>query len=451
MATQNYAASVQGAAIRVTRLKSDGTLLSGPMDSYTTSAFLRMSFTPEYEDGEEITEKAADGTVCVSYKAPDRLKRVTMELAICEPDPELTALLAGGVLLSRNENTLGGTAGVAPTPTTVTQATITSTTASLYLQNNAQGLAAGDNVTVAGLTPASGSINGVQRVVSLTSSLSNVTATGTGFTASYATNVVTLTVTGTSATTLVKSGDYINVTGLTYTAATGSTTGPFLLTAGTIGGTTLTFAAPTGTTGISGTPTVTATVATIATTNGGATGAVTVSGGSLTKRLDRSVGWAAPLIGDDPAGNGVAIEVWSYAVADGKRASSNPFFHWIFPYARLRQSGDRVIENGLLANTFEGYGIGNVSFGSGPDARWEWTEVVDRPYAYARDDWSPSTSQLKGFYQWNATLDQNFTGAVGSYQAVNALPVADMDVTYNIPGGAQYDQTAVTDIAVSDQ
>jgi len=449
MATQNYAASVQGAAIRVTRLKSDGTLLSGPMDSYTTSAFLRMSFTPEYEDGEEITEKAADGTVCVSYKAPDRLKRVTMEVAICEPDPELTALLAGGVLLSRNENTLGGTAGAAPTLTTVTQATISSTTASLYLQSNAQGLAAGDNVTVAGLTPATGSINGVQRIVTVTTSTSNVNAAGT-FAATYATNTITLTLTG--GTTLVKAGDYVGISGLTYTGATTGTTGPFLLVSGTVGGTVLTFTAPTGTTAIVGgsSVVVTATVATIATTNGSATGAVTVSSGSLAKRLDRSVGYAAPLIGDDPAGNGVAIEVWSYAVADGKRASQNPYFHWIFPYARLRQSGDRVIENGLLANTFEGYGIGNVGFGSGPDSRWEWNEVVDRPYAYARDDWSPSTYQLKGFNQWNATLDQNFTGAAGSYQAVNALPVADMDVTYNIPGGAQYDNTAVTDITVSD-
>ena len=67
MATQNYAASVQGAAIRVTRLTSSGALATGDLDSYTTSAFMRMSFTPEYEDGEEITEKAADGTVCVSY------------------------------------------------------------------------------------------------------------------------------------------------------------------------------------------------------------------------------------------------------------------------------------------------------------------------------------------------------------------------------------------------
>jgi hypothetical protein len=343
MATQNYAASVQGAAIRVTRLNADGTLATGELDSYTTSAFLRMSFTPEYEDGEEITEKAADGTVCVSYKAPDRLKRVTMELAICEPDPELTALLAGGVLLTRNESSA--------TALSITSASITTGVCTVSLSSTT-GLAVGDNVTIAGLTPGtSGTLNGVRRITGLVAN-----------------------------------------TSFTFTTD--------------------------------------------------AVGTVTASTATVTKRSDTSVGWAAPAIGDDPAGNGVAIEVWSFAVADGKRTATNPFFHWIFPYARLRQSGDRVIENGLLANTFEGYGIGNTAFGIGPDGRWEWTEVTDRPYAYARDDWSPSTYHLKGFYTWNSTT--------GAYTAVGNLPVDVVDTDFNIPGGFDYDSGATIDPAVSD-
>ena len=105
MATQEYAASIQGVSIRVTRLDAAGNLLTGPADSYTTSAFMRISFTPEYEEGDEITEKGANGVVCVTYKAPDTLKRITMELAICEPDPELSALLSGGLLLRKNIGT----------------------------------------------------------------------------------------------------------------------------------------------------------------------------------------------------------------------------------------------------------------------------------------------------------------------------------------------------------
>lgn len=227
MATQEYASSITGVGIRATRLDPLGNLLNGPGDSYTTAAFMRVSFTPEYEEGDEITEKSANGSVCVSYKAPDTLKRVTMELAICEPDPELTNLIAGGVLLTKN---LG------------------------------------------------------------------------------------------------------------------------------------TFADPN----------------------------------------HKSVGWAAPAVGDDPSGNGVSIEAWSLAIKDGKRAAVLPYWHWIFPYVKLRQSGDRVIENGLLANTFEGYGLGNEAFDVGPDERWEWPTITDRPYAYARSDWAPTG--LAGFYTWHGEL-----------------------------------------------
>ena len=267
MATQDYAASVQGVAIRVTRLDASGNLLTEPGDSYTTSAFLRASFTPEYEEGDEIVEKSADGTVCVSYKAPDTLKLITMELAICEPDPELTALLSGGLLLRKNFGT---------------------------------------------------------------------------------------------------------------------------------------FASPD----------------------------------------NESIGWSAPAVGDDPAGNGVAIEVWSFAVKDGKRATTNPYFYWVFPYAKLRQSGDRVIENGLLANTFEGYGLGNVNFDTGLDGRWEFPIATERPYSYARGSWAPTG--LKGFYEWydnlsavvnNKSLTSNVatvtTASAHGFEAGQSVVVAGVDATFN--------------------
>ncbi len=201
---QSYAASVQGAAVRVTRLNSTGTTTSGVSASYVLNSFIRVSFTPEYEEGDEITEKTADGSVCVTYKAPDTLKRVTLEVAICNPDPEFTELISGGTLLTQS---------------------------------------------------------------------------------------------------------------------------------------------------------------------------------------GQSVGWAAPLVGVDANPNGVALEVWSYAVANGTRAGTNPYFRWLFPYVQLRPTGERVIENGLMANTFEGYGVGNVAFGDGPQN--DWTYVSDRPYAYVRSATAP--------------------------------------------------------------
>jgi len=254
MSTQDYAASIQGVSIRVTRLDAAGTLLNDPGDSYTTSAFMRVSFTPEYEEGDEIVEKSANGTICVSYKAPDTMKRVTMELAICEPDPELSQLLSGGLLLRKN---LG------------------------------------------------------------------------------------------------------------------------------------TFAAP-----------------------------------------DRkSIGWAAPAVGDDPAGNGVAIEVWSFAVKDGKRAATLPYFHWVFPFCRLRQSGDRVIENGMLASTFEGYSLGNVTFNNGLDDRWEFPVATERPYSYARSSWAPTGR--KGFYTWHGDL----TATIDNVARTSSTATVDTTAAHNFEPG----------------
>lgn len=265
MATQEYAASIQGVSIRVTRLDASGNLLNAAGDSYTTSGFLRLSFTPEYEEGDEMTEKGADGTVCVTYKSPDTLKRITMELAICEPDPELTQLISGGLLLRKN---LG------------------------------------------------------------------------------------------------------------------------------------TYASP-----------------------------------------DRkSIGWSSPATGDDPAGNGVAIECWSFAIIDGKKAATLPYFHWVFPYAKLRQSGDRVIENGMLATTFEGYGLGNTNFSDGLDERWEFPVATERPYSYARSSWAPTGR--KGFYRWHGDLSASVnnvartsstatltTSAAHNFEAGDEVVVAGLTTT----------------------
>ena len=242
MATQDYAASIQGVSIRITRLDAAGNLLNGPGDSYVTSAFMRVSFTPEYEEGDEITEKNANGIVCVTYKSPDVLKRITMELAICEPDPEITSLVSGGLLLRKG---------------------------------------------------------------------------------------------------------------------------------------------------------------------------------------NQSIGWAAPGVGDDPAGYGVSVEVWSHAIANGKKSTDLPYFHWVFPYAKLRQSGDRVIENGMLATTFEGYGLGNVNFNNGPDGRWEFDAAAERPYSYARSTWAPQG--LKGFYTWNYAGEG--ASEVTTYNAVTNLNGISAQVT----------------------
>jgi asparagine N-glycosylation enzyme membrane subunit Stt3 len=96
-------------------------------------------------------------------------------------------------------------------------------------------------------------------------------------------------------------------------------------------------------------------------------------------------------------------------VKDGKRAASLPYFHWVFPFCRLRQSGDRVIENGMMASTFEGYALGNEAFGDGLDDRWEYPVATERPYAYARASWAPTGR--KGFYEWHGDISKSISNS----------------------------------------
>jgi hypothetical protein len=48
------------------------------------------------EAGQEISNRGASGNLCVVYRTPDLLKRLTIELELCVPDPELEVLLSGG-------------------------------------------------------------------------------------------------------------------------------------------------------------------------------------------------------------------------------------------------------------------------------------------------------------------------------------------------------------------
>jgi hypothetical protein len=199
------AASISGEVIRVTRLNADGTPSIGASASYVTKAFISVKITPQMEAGIDITQKAANGSIGISYKVPDTLKRVNVDIAVYNPDPELTEMLQGGTILGASK------------------------------------------------------------------------------------------------------------------------------------------------------------------------------------------GYAAPKFGEVSNPNGVAIEVWAKAVLNGRQAGVDPYWRWLVPFVILRNTGDRVIQEGVLGTSFTGWGQGNASFGTGPTSAtpiWPW--VTDRAYQYARETTLPT-------------------------------------------------------------
>ncbi len=203
----DFAASIQAVALRVTKLGPTGAPLIGTKSSFVTKAFTQISFTPEYDEGEEVTTKNAAGEICIHYKMPDTLKQVTLELAICNPDPEIYEILNGGTIIMDETDTT------------------------------------------------------------------------------------------------------------------------------------------------------------------------------------RPIGYVAPPKGVDPTPNGVSIEVWSRAIVNSKPAASLPYWQWVFPFAKVRMSGDRALENGAMANTFSGYGNGNDDWDGGPG---DWPYPSTSSFAYARVATAPT-------------------------------------------------------------
>jgi hypothetical protein len=191
-------ASISGSVIRITRLNADGSTASGPSASFVTRAFISVKITPEYEAGIDITQKLADGTIGIAYKTPNTLKRVNLTVGVENPDPELTEIISGGVILGASQ------------------------------------------------------------------------------------------------------------------------------------------------------------------------------------------GYAAPNIGENATPNGVAIEVWSKAILNGRPAAVNPYWHWLLPYTVVQGTGDKTIAEGVLMTEFAGWGVGNPLFGLGSGNTPTWPWITDRAYAYAR-------------------------------------------------------------------
>jgi len=252
MAARDGAASVQGEVIRVTPLNVDGSI-DDTKPILTTTGFISASFNTEFEDGDEISEKAANGKICIQYKADDSLKGITFNLSLCSPDPEASALIAGGQVILD-------------------------------------------------------------------------------------------------------------------------------------------------------------------------------SGGEV-------VGYSSPAVGD-VVGNPVAVEIWSKAIINGKPASGDPYWHWVFPYVRVRYDGDREFTNGALANEFSGTGVGNEALaedGLNPDNPTDdyvtYRTALINPFSYVRTNtlagtgWSTPTWPGGGIGPSSGVDATGATaGTPGTWTPANADP-----------------------------
>lgn len=106
--TASLASSVQGIALRVTSLNTDGTAVTGTDSAYTMNRFVSAQFTPQYAGSSNIRQQLANGTFAVTYQTSDIFQNVNVTLSIAGPDPEFNEIAVGGTILTDQDSTVVG-------------------------------------------------------------------------------------------------------------------------------------------------------------------------------------------------------------------------------------------------------------------------------------------------------------------------------------------------------
>ena len=99
---------VKGRRIRVTKLDSCGRPVFGECSQAVSKGFISVAFTANTIDTDEINVTNAAGERCVFEPAETSLSGYTLEIAFCEVDPDLFALVTGQPVVSNvDEETIG--------------------------------------------------------------------------------------------------------------------------------------------------------------------------------------------------------------------------------------------------------------------------------------------------------------------------------------------------------
>lgn len=102
---------IQARVARLIKLDVCGNPVTGASSAVVvTNGFVSIAPSPQYQDGEEHTQRKADGTLCVYQKDPSELTRVDITTNFCVLDPDAVVVISGERLLTTGTATGTGVA-----------------------------------------------------------------------------------------------------------------------------------------------------------------------------------------------------------------------------------------------------------------------------------------------------------------------------------------------------
>lgn len=86
---------IRGKRMRLTRLSPALAPLVGPASTGVSEGFVSVKITPQYDEGEAIQQKNANGDFCINEKGEVVLEGADAEIQFCGVSPDYLALITG--------------------------------------------------------------------------------------------------------------------------------------------------------------------------------------------------------------------------------------------------------------------------------------------------------------------------------------------------------------------
>lgn len=98
--TYDDAGALFALGLRLTKLDTDGSPLTGPQNCYVTDSLISIGAGLNFTSNKVVEQVNGRGQTCVSYQAPDTLQSASISpLQVCVPDPNIMAFLIGGAVI----------------------------------------------------------------------------------------------------------------------------------------------------------------------------------------------------------------------------------------------------------------------------------------------------------------------------------------------------------------
>jgi hypothetical protein len=99
---------IEGLVLRIVKLNSCGVPVTGTGSaSIVMDGFTEVSSSPQYDTGDRVIQRKANGTLCQNFKIPDQYTNDELTINICAWNPGIVPVTLNGTLITATSSPTG--------------------------------------------------------------------------------------------------------------------------------------------------------------------------------------------------------------------------------------------------------------------------------------------------------------------------------------------------------